>query len=174
METAHGTGSELTIRAIRPDDRDRILHAMEYTSSDTYYRRFHAAKRSFTKRELDYLTEIDGDDHVALIATERDHPERLVAVARFIRDPHDRTEAELAITVHDPYQRQGIGRKMLTLLAEAALDHGVVRLRAFVQSDHRAMVALLHEVLPDTVCSAREDSIVEYVSRLHRDARLAA
>ena len=35
METTHGTGSELTIRAIRPDDRDRILDAMKYTSSDT-------------------------------------------------------------------------------------------------------------------------------------------
>ena len=56
---------------------------------------------------LSYLTEIDGDNHFALIAIERDRPDRLVAVARFVRYRDRPTEAEFAITVHDPYQGRG-------------------------------------------------------------------
>ena len=67
-----------------------------------------------------HLTDIDGDNHFALIATERDRPDRLVAVARFVRYHNRPTEAEFAITVHDPYQGQGIGRRLLELLVEAA------------------------------------------------------
>lgn len=166
MEITAGTSSSLTIRPIRPDDRERIQQALEYTSPTTYYRRFHSAKHWYTDRELTYLTEVDGNNHFALIATERDRPERLVAVARFIRNPRDRAEAELAITVHDPYQRQGIGRQMLRLLGEAAREHGVVRLRALVQTDNRAMIALLHRVFPQTTSVARYGSTVEYVAEL--------
>ena len=99
----------VSIRAIRPEDRTLIANAVRYTSNRTYQRRFHGPAPRFGPRELSYLTEIDGYNHFALIATERDRPDRLVAVARFVRY-HDRpTEAEFAITVHDPYQGQGSG-----------------------------------------------------------------
>lgn len=174
MSTTGDARPELTIRPIRADDRDRILHALEYTSPETYYRRFHGAKRWFSDTELSYLTEIDGRDHFALIATERDDEDRLVAIARFIRNPRAHAEAELAITVHDPYQRRGIGRRMLTLLVDAAREHGISRLHAFVQIDNRPMIALLHDVLPQTVVAARRGSIAEYVVELDGSATLAA
>src|SRR5512142_2174188 len=111
--SATATPPAISVRPVRPDDRGRILNALAYTSAGTYYRRFHAPKHRFTERELAHLTQVDGVDHVALIATKRDHPDRLVAVARFVRDSHVATEAELAIPVHDPYQRRGIGRHIL-------------------------------------------------------------
>lgn len=155
------------MRPIRPDDRARIATAVAYTSPDTYYRRFHAYKQGFTERELSYLTQIDGGDHLALIATERDRPDRLVAIARYVRNHREADEAELAITVHDPYQRHGVGRRMLELLSEAARGHGISRLRAFVQADNRAMIGLLHDVLPETRLDRRSGSTVEYVSSLN-------
>jgi RimJ/RimL family protein N-acetyltransferase len=145
-----------------------------HVTGDVLPRRFHAAKRGFTERKLTYLTNVDGDDHFALIATERDRPDRLVAIARFIRNPREPQEAELAITVHDPYQHTGVGQRMLGLLITAADEHNVTRFRAIVQTENRPMVTLLHKMLPNTELSLRDGSTIEYVSRLSDSTRLAA
>ena len=154
----------ISVRPVRPDDRLRILGALAYTSANTYYRRFHAPKLHFSETELTQLTQVDGHDHIALIATERDRPDRLVAIARCVRDAHSPTEAELAITVHDPYQRRGIGRQMLTLLADAARENGITRLHANVQFDNEAMIALLDSVLPQAVLVERSGSVGDYAA----------
>jgi RimJ/RimL family protein N-acetyltransferase len=164
MPTATAAPPAISVRPVCPDDRVRMLNALAYTSANTYYRRFHAPKHRFTERELAYLTQVDGHDHVALIATERDRPDRLVAIARFVRDAHLPTEAELAITVHDPYQRHGIGRQMLTSLVDAARKHGIKCLHANIQFDNEAMIGLLYNVLPQAVLVGRDGSIGEYVA----------
>jgi GNAT superfamily N-acetyltransferase len=166
MRAGPDTFATLAIRPIRPDDRERILHAVEYTSDETYARRFHDAGHRFTESELTYLTEVDGDRHVALIATELDRPDRLVAIARFVGDALDPGQAEFAITVHDPYQRRGVGRRMLTLLAESAAEHGITHLRAMIEFDNHPMLALLHSVLPQARLVARDGRELEYEAEL--------
>jgi len=164
MATATAAPPALSVRPVRPDDRARILNALASTSANTLYRRFHGPRHGFTERELAYLTQVDGHDHVALIATERDRPELLVAIARFVRYTQSPTEAELAITVHDPYQRCGIGRQMLMLLVDAAREHGIKCLHANIQFDNEAMIGLLKNVLPQSVLVDRDGSIGEYVA----------
>jgi acetyltransferase len=154
----------IDIHPMRPDDRTRITDAVSYTSEDTYYRRFHTPMSSFTERELKHLTEIDGDRHIALVATERDRPERLVSVVRCARSTLHPSEAEFAIIVHDPYQRRGIGSHMLRLMIETAREHGVTRLRALIQSDNRPMLALLYKVLPQAVLEGRAEGVSIYVA----------
>jgi len=152
----------VSIRPIRPADATLIANAVRYTSDRTYQRRFHGPRPRFSPRVLSYLTEIDGENHFALIAVERDRPDRLVAVARFVRY-HDRpTEAEFAITVHDPYQGQGIGRRLLELLVEAARERGITRLRALIQSDNDPMMRLLRRVLPQARLEDRSDRECTY------------
>ena len=87
------------IRPIQPADAALIVAAVAYTSSETYYRRFHAAKRCFSRSELEYLTEVDGMTHVALVAVERGERPRLAAAARFCKDPMNPHEGELGICV---------------------------------------------------------------------------
>ena len=166
MEATADVLSEVSIRPIRPDDRERIVRAIEYTSARTYSRRFHQVVHRFTDQELTYLTEVDGNDHVALVATERRRPDRLVAIARFARDRANPREAEFAITVHDPYQRRGIGRGMLTLLRRAAIEHGITELRAFVETDNEAMVGLMSKVFPDAKLVSKFGTTAEYVVEL--------
>ena len=152
----------VSIRAIRPADRTLIANAVRYTSDRTYQRRFHGPRPRFSPRVLSYLTEIDGDNHFALIAIERDRPDRLVAVARFVRYRDRPTEAEFAITVHDPYQGQGIGRRLLELLVEAARERGITRLRALIESDNDPMMRLLRRVLPQARLEERSDGECTY------------
>jgi GNAT superfamily N-acetyltransferase len=152
----------VSIRPIRRADRTLIANAVRYTSDRTYQLRFHGPRPRFSPRVLSYLTEIDGDNHFALIATERDRPDRLVAVARFVCY-HDRpTEAEFAITVHDPYQGQGVGHRLLELLVQAARERGITRLRALIQSDNDPMMRLLRRVLPQARLEDRSDGECTY------------
>jgi RimJ/RimL family protein N-acetyltransferase len=160
--------SEISIRPIRGDDRQRILDAVGYTSPQTYSRRFHELAHRFTERELTYLTEVDGDNHLAIIATERNDPERLVAIARFVRSEAERDEAEFAVTVHDPYQRRGIGSGMLSLLRDAAIEHGITRFRAFIELDNEPMLALMDTLFPRSKRVDRFGRTGEFVADLHQ------
>ena len=75
-------------------------------SSDTLYRRF-MSPRVPSPALMDYLAEVDYVDHFVWVMTEQDgNP---VADARFVRDDHDSTTAEIAFTVADAYQGRGIG-----------------------------------------------------------------
>ena len=166
----------VSIRPIRPEDRTLIANAVCYTSERTYQLRFHGPRPAFSPRQLAYLTDIDGDNHFALIATERDRPDRLVAVARFVRYDKRPTEAEFAITVHDPYQGQGIARRLLELLVEAARERGITALHALIQSDNAPMLRLLHRVLPQARLEERSEGECAYraditVAPLARDPR---
>jgi len=151
------------IRPIRPDDAELIVAAIAYTSDETYYRRFHTAKRSFSPKELDYLTHVDGLTHVALVAIERGTAPRLAAVARFCTTANDPGEAELAICVHDPFRRCGLGAELLRRLNSEASARGFARLRAMVQSDNVPMRELLYHVFPDTRVDCRCGNEVDYV-----------
>lgn len=154
----------VNVRPICAADKRLISNATSYTSADTYHRRFHGFKKSFTDRELSYLCEVDGREHVAFIATDPEQGDRLAAVWRYLRFGDG--DAELAVTVHDPYQRQDLGRLMLTQLVEHARSRGVKRLIAIIQSDNEAMRRLLLAVCPDAHVLPRAFNSVDYAVEL--------
>ncbi len=161
------------IRAIRPTDADLIVAALAYTSDETYYRRFHSPKHHFSAKELRYLTEVDGKKHVALVAIEHGAHPRLAAVARFVTNSRNPLEAELAICVHDPFHRQGLGTEMLRRLRDEASSNGVTHLRAMVQHDNIPMRELLHHVCPDTQIDRRDRNEIDFLAPVLPTAPLA-
>ena len=110
---------------------------LRHLSDESVQRRFLTLKRSFSRAELRYLTEVDGRDHVALVVQ---HPDcsvrRLIAVARFVRLPDDPTAAEAAIVVADDWQRRGLGSVLAARLAEEARRSGIRRFTATMASDN--------------------------------------
>lgn len=131
-------GSLVAVRPIRPTDRDALAHGLAALSPESIRARFLAPKDHFTERELDYLTQVDGHDHVALVAEAAGDPGRLVAVGRFVRLHEDPETAEVAITVLDEWQGKGLGRMLGTLLARCAAEEGVLRFQAVMLSDNLA------------------------------------
>ena len=74
------------MRAIRPDDKERLRTAFEGLSPESVYQRFFHQIRELTPGDLRHLTELDFRDHVGLVLTiEEDTGERLIAVCRFVR-----------------------------------------------------------------------------------------
>jgi RimJ/RimL family protein N-acetyltransferase len=133
-------GRQVGIRPIGPDDHERLRASHARLSPESRYRRFLATKPELTSADARYLVEIDGSDHLALVATLPDQPgEPIVAVARYIRLPDDPAAAEYAVVVADDYQRQGLASELMTRLAHAAAARGVKRFRATMLADNVAI-----------------------------------
>jgi RimJ/RimL family protein N-acetyltransferase len=130
------SGSRVLVRPIAADDKDKLARGLRQLSEESIRKRFLAAKPRFTSAELRYLTEVDGCNHIALVAVLEDDPDQLVAVARCVRLPDRVATAEMAIVVGDPWQNQGLGRAMATALADAALAVGIRRFAATMLGDN--------------------------------------
>ena len=111
-------GAPVLIRPIRADDKRMLTDGLRRLSDESVHRRFLTPKRSFSRAELRYLTEVDGRDHVALVAEHPSGPvRRLIAVGRFVRLAEDPHAAEVAITVADDWQGRGLGSMLSEQLA---------------------------------------------------------
>lgn len=139
-------GTELLVRHIRPDDKRLLVDGLARLSPESTYRRFLSPKQRFSSGELRYLTEIDGSDHVALVALFPDDPDHLAAVARFVRLADDPEAAEAAIVVGDDVQGRGLGKLLAHRLADEARERGIRRFEATILGDnrpaHRLMAAI--------------------------------
>lgn len=130
-------GAPILIRPIRADDKRMLENGLRQLSPGSVQRRFLTPKRSFSRAELRYLTEVDGRDHVALVAEYPGEPvRRLIAVARFVRLEDDPAAAEVAIVVADDWHRRGLGSLLSEQLAARARGRGIRRFTATMSSDN--------------------------------------
>ncbi len=140
METLElKSGRQVVIRQIRPDDGPGLELGYRALSPESQYRRFLGSKPRLTDADVRYLTEVDGQDHFALVASTATAPEWIIAVARFVRLVEDPEAAEFAVVVGDPYQNEGLGTAMLDRLARAATARGIRRFRATVLAENIAV-----------------------------------
>jgi acetyltransferase len=137
-------GTAVYLRAIRPDDKERLRIAFERLSPRSVYRRYFHPVTALTPNVLRQLTELDFCDHVGLVLSVEDETgERLIAVGRFVRVAPRSERAEFAITVADDYQNRGAGTLLLQRLVDIARAGGVRELVAEVLEDNRELLELI-------------------------------
>ncbi len=148
MVTRHllSDGTQVTIRPIAPGDKQELQDGLHRLSEQTVQQRFLVPKIRFTKAELRYLTEVDGHDHVALVAESDRWPGTIVAVARYVRLSDDPLTAEAAIVVADELHGLGLGTLLAQRLAAAGAVHGVRRFTAEMLGDNRAAHRLMERL----------------------------
>jgi RimJ/RimL family protein N-acetyltransferase len=138
-------GAPVTVRAIRRDDRNKILGAFKDLDRESIYTRFFAYKSDLTDAELERMTEVDFDHVVALVVTTRtEDGERIIGGGRYFSDcaPHGRRSAELAFMTDDDCRRRGIASLILRHLVRIGRQQGVVRFEADVLAQNQAMLAV--------------------------------
>lgn len=140
-------GTPILIRPIRPDDKELLSTGLAQLSKESVQRRFLSPKTRFTNAELRYLTEVDGWDHVALVAeSPTGLGRRLIGVVRYVRLPEDHGAAEVAFVVADDYQRRGVATALAEELAERAKMRGIRRFTATMASDNGAAHRLMEKL----------------------------
>jgi len=142
--TALRDGTPVCMRAIRPDDKDRLRLGFAQLSPQSVYQRFLHPVKELTIDYLRKLTELDFRNHVGLVLTvEEKGSETLVAVGRFVRLAPDADEAEVAFTVADKYQQRGAASLLMQSLIRFARACGIRKLVAILLQDNRAMFRVL-------------------------------
>jgi GNAT superfamily N-acetyltransferase len=139
------SGAEVTVRSIRPDDKERLVAAFTNLDPESIFTRFFYHKRTLTEAELTAATELDFENAVALVVTlgERE-AEAIIAGGRYVvLDPEAGAKiAEVAFTVEEDYHRQGLARLLLHHLGLIARDKGIAAFVAEVLPQNRGMLTV--------------------------------
>lgn len=139
-------GRQATLRFVRPDDRELYREAFRNASRETVFRRFLSWKTRLSESDLDYLTQVDGLDHVAVVAVAEC---RGIGSSRCVRRAAEPWEADYAIAVADDWQGVGLGRALVLWTAAAARERGVRRFRGEMLSTNTPMFRLIDSLAPD-------------------------
>src|SRR3954449_7753813 len=112
-------GTLVTIRPIEPGDKRLLVEGLRRLSPEAAFKRFLSPKVRFSDAELEYLTEVDGHDHIAYVAVRGD---TLVGVGRVVKTAPD--TADIAVLVWDEWQGLGLGSWLARRPAAAAAAAG--------------------------------------------------
>lgn len=159
VRTALEDGTSVVIRPLVPGDREQLAIGFSELSDRSRALRFFSVRDHLTEGELDYLTNLDYDDHFAWGAITADGEPHGLGVARYVRIIGEPTVAEAAVTVIDEYQGKGLGTILLDVLSESALVNGVTRFRGYVSRGNERVLAAAQE--SGATVTYRDDVVVE-------------
>jgi GNAT superfamily N-acetyltransferase len=132
-------GGVIAIRAIRPDDKERLREHARGLSPESVYHRFMFYKRELSDEELRHFTELDFDQHVGIVAIlNEEGREHITGIGRYLRTSKERGEA--AFSVVDTHQGRGIGTLLLVHLSRIARGKGITEFEADVLGDNVHML----------------------------------
>jgi len=146
-------GEEAALRAVRPDDTDRLIGLFHRLSPESVYYRFLEARRHLPRSQAELFAKVDYETTMAIVATlMRGGEEDIIGVARYaVIEPSSEGVAEAAIVVEDAYQSKGLGTELLRQLVTYAAAHGVRAFRATVhQGNSRILRFIERSGLPTT------------------------
>lgn len=136
---------EVRIRAVSPGDEDELREMLSRLSRETIHKRFHLPMPHVPEWMLAYLVDVDHYDKEALVALVGDE---IVGHTMYARQ--EAREAEMAIVVEDRWQSRGIGRLLLSRLAEEAGRRGIESFTGTVLGENRDALRFFSSVLLKT------------------------
>ncbi|MGB8436162.1 MAG: GNAT family N-acetyltransferase [Burkholderiales bacterium] len=154
---AGGAVSDITIRAVRSDDKERIIKAFQALDRRSVYLRFFSCKKELGEEELRRVTECDGARQVVLVATVGSGDEEtIVGLGDYVRSG---AAADISFAVEEDFQRRGIASRLLQQLAHIARADGITRFEADVLAENTQMLTVLRRSgLP--MRSTQEEGVV--------------
>ncbi len=142
------SGEHIAIRLLEEADAALLVDMFRQLSSESTRLRFHLYTTRIPEervwQEAKALTQCD-DCKMAVVATVRDDDDReqAVGVAHFARSTPTDTDAEVAIVVRDDYQRKGLGKYLLKMLAARARKEGVTHFTAWIMAENIRLMKLV-------------------------------
>ena len=153
LREVHLNGCSITIRPISPADETLEAEFMERLSPATRHFRFLGGVRQLSPRLLKDFCDVDFDQSAAFVATTGENgKEREIGVVRYAPNTLDDVR-EMAVTVADEWQNEGLGTLLAHRLIDFAKSHGVKEL----YSIDLAYNTHMRELANDLGMSARRD-----------------
>lgn len=151
----------VTIRAIRPGDKELLRDAFQGLEAGSIYTRFFGPRKEFTDRELIEATEVDFVRTVALVAcTQESAGERVIGGGRyFTLESTDPPSAEVAFLVEEDFHGQGLASILFKHLLQIGRKQGISRFEADVLHGNKKMLRVFERAGLPIVTKASSDSI---------------
>ena len=139
-------GGEILLRPVRAEDSELVRELFFRLSPESVHSRFFRDIPELSRRMLVSLTQIDYGREIALAAVEAHGlEEKLLGLCSLAARPGSEW-AEFSVVVRDSWQRKGIGRLLMTRMAEIARSQGRLKIMGLVQRRNRAMLQLGREL----------------------------
>ena len=132
-------GRQVFIRPVLPSDAAELARAIKAADTETLRRRFLGGPPRVTPALLAHLTRLDYQRRFALVAIDPVTGDG-VAIARY--EPAGEATAEVAIVVIPAWRGVGLATALVSLLARAAVERGVVTFTASYLAGNRPVAAL--------------------------------
>lgn len=139
-------GRQVCIRPIRPDDAKIEADFVRHLSTESRYERFMVSMNELSPAKLKYLTNVDYEHHMALVATETGTGSEVeVGVGRYVVAPGT-TRCEFAIAVDDAWQGSGLAGTLMAALIDDARKKGLTEMEGFVLSANHKMLKFAQQL----------------------------
>ncbi len=147
------------IGLVGPEDENRLISGFRKLSDKSKMFRFNCGKADLTKKEREYLLNVDNVNHFAIGAVDLSKSYDVgIGLARYIKDKNDLTRAEVAITIIDEYQGNGIGTFLFKELINYAAKNNIKILTGYILKENVRMMKILSKY----DCETREDCGNQY------------
>jgi acetyltransferase len=143
------SGEQIRFRPLSADDEPLLAEAFNTASQETLLHRFFTPLRELSSDQVRRLLVSDPEREVCVVGEfAAETGRRIVCGARYVRltDP---SVAEIALTVHDDFQGQGIGGFILRHLIQLGRDARIRTFAADVLPTNLKMLRLLEKVAPE-------------------------
>jgi len=146
------TGVQVTFRPVHPTDEPRVRHLFYQLSQQTVYYRFMSMLKRLPRKQIRDFVFVDHRSEVAIVGTvPESHGEEIIAVGRYWLDPKT-NRAEIAFTVQDNWQKQGIGTFLFRYLTRIARRNGIRGFSAEVLAENKPMQKVFNKSNLKTQC----------------------
>jgi GNAT superfamily N-acetyltransferase len=152
-------GLVVTIRALRPDDCERMDEAFRKLDKGSIYTRFFSYKKELNQHDFETIRTLDFDTRVALIVTVMEAGKEVVIASSSYTKMTD-CEAEVAFIVEEDYHRLGIAGRLLRHLGQIAQERGISIFVADVLPGNNGMLSVFRSV-GWPLQSKTEDGVVQ-------------
>lgn len=146
----------VSIRQFEAIDLPGIAAMSDHLSARSLYQRFFAGTPAIPHALLRQLARLDHDHRDAVVAVADG---RVVGLAQYARERPG--QAELGVLVVDDWQHRGVGRALVTALAQRALSRGITEFTASVLPDNEPAQRALARLWPDAA-GAPDDGTLLY------------
>ncbi|WP_447003469.1 GNAT family N-acetyltransferase [Saccharothrix isguenensis] len=134
------------------DAVDTVFHGL---SPQSRYLRFHAPMPRLSATMRRHLTDLDGRRKAAVVAECRRRP---IGIARLAATGDD--TAEIALAVVDPWQRKGVGTRLIAALGRLAAGLHYTELHGDVLGHNEPMLRLVARAFPGARLVRDEDDVI--------------
>jgi acetyltransferase len=135
-------GTEMTVRAMRPEDEPLIVQLHAGHSEHTIRMRYFSMVKTLSRDSLIRLCHLDYDREMALAGVRGEgESAQILGVSRYYLNP-ETGSAEFAVVVGDAFQGKGLGRHLLQRLIGIARERGVKKLVGLILAENKPMLDL--------------------------------